>query len=70
MLDPLLSEPFVQRPAPRCLTDRALHPNATGALVRPRIERAKSLKRATWPLRASFERWARHLLQARSKSGH
>jgi hypothetical protein len=62
MPDPMLSEPFVQRPAPRCLTERP-QPHAPGVLSRPH------LRRATWPLRASFEQWALRLLQVRSTNG-
>jgi hypothetical protein len=64
MPDPLLSEPFVQLPAPRCLTNRAVQSHAASGQARPR------LKRVTWPLRASFERWALQLLRARSTNGH
>lgn len=64
MPDPILSEPFLRRPAPRCLTDRAAFAEAVDRPTLPR------LRRVTWPLRASFERWGLRLLHIRSGSGH
>ncbi len=59
MPDPLLAEPFLRRPAPRCLTQPG---RAYGGEAAHRLP----LRRATWPLRAAFEGWALRLLRARS----
>lgn len=54
MTDPLLSEPFLSRPAPRCLT-------------RPSPNRQPpDLTKAAWPMRLTFERWAARLLRSKS----
>lgn len=64
MPDPLLSEPFLQRPPPRCLIARDPRSGIHEVRETPRMRPAR------WPLRASFERWGLRLLQIRSGRGH
>ncbi len=59
MPDPLFLEPFLRRPPPRCLAQRE-------AADRDVTLEPLHLRRATWPLRASFTRWGLRLLRERS----
>lgn len=64
MTDPLLEEPFLRRPAPRCLADRRPPPEAHDDTSQGRLRPVR------WPLRTSFERWGARLLRVRSGNGY
>lgn len=60
MTEPIRSEPFLNRPAPRCLA-RTARVASESPVDRP------PLRRVHWPLRATFQSWALRVLVDRSR---